>query len=126
MSGHSKWSTIKRQKGANDAKRGAVFTRLANAIMIAVKEGGGGDPESNFRLRLVLDQARAANLPKDNISRAIDKALGKGGGPALESIIYEGYAPNAVAILVETITDNRNRTAGEVKSTIVINRNKKT
>ncbi len=118
MSGHSKWSTIKRQKGANDAKRGATFTRLANAIMIAVKEGGGGDPDSNFRLRLVLDQARAANLPKDNIARAIDKALGKGGGPALESVIYEGYAPSAVAILVETITDNRNRTASEVKSTI--------
>jgi YebC/PmpR family DNA-binding regulatory protein len=118
MSGHSKWSTIKRQKGVNDAKRGAVFTRMANAIMIAVKEGGGGDPETNFRLRLVLDQARAANLPKDNISRAIDKALGKGGGPALESILYEGFGPNSVAILVEVITDNRNRIGAEVKSTI--------
>ncbi len=118
MSGHSKWSTIKRQKGANDAKRGAAFTRLANAIMIAVREGGGGDPDSNFRLRLVLDQARAANLPKDNIGRAIDKALGKGGGPALESIMYEGFGPSNVAILVETITDNRNRTGSEVKSTI--------
>ena len=118
MSGHSKWSTIKRQKGANDAKRGATFTRMANAIMIAVREGGGGDPDSNFRLRLVLDQARAANLPKDNIGRAIDKALGKGGGPALESIMYEGFGPSSVAILVETITDNRNRTGSEVKSTI--------
>lgn len=117
MSGHSKWSTIKRQKGANDAKKGAVFTRMANAIMIAVKEGGG-DPETNFRLRLVLDQARAVNLPKDNINRAIDKALGKAGGPALESILYEGFGPNSVAVLVEAITDNRNRTGAEVKSTM--------
>ena len=118
MSGHSKWSTIKRQKGANDAKKGAVFTRLANAIMIAVKEGGSGDPDTNFKLRLVLDQAKAVNFPKENISRAIDKALGKGGGPAMEAVIYEGFAPHGVAIVVEAITDNRNRTASEVKSTI--------
>lgn len=116
MSGHSKWSTIKRQKGVNDAKRGAVFTRLANAIMVAVKEGGGGDPETNFRLRLVLDQARNANLPKDNITRAIDKALGKSGGPALESVLYEGFGPSGVAVLVEAITDNRNRSGSEIKS----------
>lgn len=116
MSGHSKWSTIKRQKGANDAKKGAVFTRLANAIMIAVKEGGSGDSDTNFRLRLVLDQAKAANLPKENIARAIDKALGKGGGPALESVLYEGFGPNGAAILIEAITDNRNRTGSEVKS----------
>jgi len=117
MSGHSKWSTIKRQKGANDVKKGAVFTRMANAITIAVKEGGG-DPETNFRLRLVMDQARAVNLPKDNIARAVDKALGKGGGPALESILYEGFGPYSVAILIEAITDNRNRTGAEVKSTM--------
>lgn len=118
MSGHSKWSTIKRQKGANDAKRGQMFTKLANAITVVVKEGGGGDPASNFKLRLVMDQARAANMPKENIDRAIDRGLGKGGAAAMETVIYEGYAPGKVAIIVEAATDNKNRTTPEVRGTI--------
>src|SRR3989344_8694769 len=102
MSGHSKWSTIKRQKGANDAKRGQVFTRLAGAVTIATKEGGGGDPASNFKLRLAIDQAKAANMPKENIERAIDRGLGKGGGAGqLESVVYEGYGPGKVALVIE-------------------------
>lgn len=118
MSGHSKWSTIKRQKGAADAKRGQVFTKLAMGITIAVREGGGGDPASNFKLRVVMDQARAANMPKENIQRAIDRGLGKGGGGQLDSVVYEGYGPGKVALIVEAATDNKNRTTGEVKSTI--------
>ncbi len=118
MSGHSKWSTIKRQKGVNDAKRGAVFTKMAMAIAIATKEGGGGDPTSNFKLRLVMDNARAVNMPKDNIQRAIDRGLGKGGGASLETIVYEGYAPGKVALVIETATDNRNRTLPDVRGTL--------
>lgn len=118
MSGHSKWSTIKRQKGANDAKRGAAFTKIANAITIAVKEGGGGDPASNIKLRLAMDQARAANMPKDNIQRAIDRGLGKGGAAAIETVVYEGYAPGKVALIIEVATDNRNRTLPEVRGTL--------
>lgn len=118
MSGHSKWSTIKRQKGAADARRGQVFTKLAMAIAIATREGGGGDPASNFKLRLVWDQARAANMPKENIQRAIDRGLGKGGAGQLESVVYEGYGPGKVALIIEAATDNKNRTTGEVKSTI--------
>lgn len=117
MSGHSKWSTIKRQKGANDAKRGQIFTKLANAIAVAVKEGGG-DPASNFKLRLVMDQARAANMPRENIGRAIDRGLGKGGAATMETVIYEGYAPGKVAIIVEAATDNKNRTTPEIRGTI--------
>lgn len=118
MSGHSKWSTIKRQKGANDAKRGAAFTKIANAITVAVKEGGGGDPASNIKLRLTMDQARAANMPKDNIQRAIDRGLGKGGGAAIETVVYEGYAPGKVALIIEAATDNRNRTLPDVRGTL--------
>lgn len=116
MSGHSKWSTIKRQKGAADAKRGATFTKIGNAITIAVREGGGGDPGSNFKLRLVVDQARAVNMPKENIQRAIDRGLGKGDTTALETVSYEGYAPGKVALIIEAATDNKNRTTPEIKS----------
>ncbi|MCR4324371.1 MAG: YebC/PmpR family DNA-binding transcriptional regulator [Candidatus Curtissbacteria bacterium] len=118
MSGHSKWSTIKRQKGAADVKRGLTFTKMANAIIIAVREGGGGDPTSNFKLRLAMDQARAVNMPKDNIQRAIERGIGKGGGDSLQSVAYEGYGPGKVALVVEAATDNKNRTTAEVKSTI--------
>lgn len=116
MSGHSKWSTIKRAKGANDARRGATFTKLSNAITIAVREGGGGDPAFNFRLRLAIDKAKEANMPKENVSRAIEKGLGKGDGAQLENILFEGFAPHGVAVLVEAVTDNRNRTSGEVRT----------
>ncbi len=118
MSGHSKWSSIKRQKGVADVKRGATFTKLANAITIATREGGGGEVASNFKLRLIVDTARAANMPKDNIQRAIDRGLGKGGAGGLESVVYEAYAPSKVALIVEAATDNKNRTTAEVKSTI--------
>jgi YebC/PmpR family DNA-binding regulatory protein len=118
MSGHSKWSTIKRQKGVKDAKRGQAFTKLGNAITIAVREGGGGDPGSNFKLRLMMDQARAVNMPNVNIQRAVDRGLGKGGGALLETVTYEGYGPGKVALIVEAATDNRNRTTPEVRGAI--------
>lgn len=114
MSGHSKWATIKRAKGANDAKRGAVFTKLANAISIAAKSGGG-DVDMNFALRLSVEKAKAANMPHSNIQRAIDRGTGKLGGDAIEEVIYEGYGPGGVGVIVETATDNRNRTLPEVK-----------
>ena len=115
MSGHSKWSTIKRKKGAADAKRGAIFTRLTREIVMAAREGGG-DPDSNFRLRLAVDKARAENMPKDNIERAIKRGSGEDKDGALfESITYEGYAPHGVAVMVETVTDNRNRTIADVR-----------
>ena len=116
MSGHSKWSTIKRQKGAADVKRGIVFTKMTREIMLAAREGGG-DPESNFRLRLAIDRARNVNMPHANIQRAIERATGGGDGAALESVVYEGYAPGGVSIMVEAATDNRNRTASEVRAT---------
>jgi YebC/PmpR family DNA-binding regulatory protein len=115
MSGHSKWSTIKRQKGANDAKRGALFTKLGKEISIAAR-AGGGDPEANYRLRLVVDKARGANMPADNIKRAIERAAGGDKAIEFEEITYEGYGPGGVALLVETATDNKNRTAAEVRS----------
>jgi YebC/PmpR family DNA-binding regulatory protein len=115
MSGHSKWSTIKRQKGANDAKRGALFTKLGKEISIAAREGGG-DPDANYRLRLVVDKAREANMPADNIKRAIERATGGDKAIEYEEIAYEGYGPGGVAVLVETATDNKNRTAAEVRS----------
>ncbi|GAB4570469.1 MAG: YebC/PmpR family DNA-binding transcriptional regulator [Anaerolineae bacterium] len=115
MSGHSKWSTIKRKKGAEDAKRGKIFTRLAREITMAARQGGG-DPEANPTLRLAVEKARAANMPKDNIQRAIARGTGEGGdAEALEEITYEGYAPNGVAVLVDCVTDNKNRTLAEVK-----------
>jgi YebC/PmpR family DNA-binding regulatory protein len=118
MSGHSKWSQIKRQKGANDAKRGAVFTKIGREISIAARQGGG-DPDANYRLRLAMDTARAANMPADNIKRAIEKALGGGAAEQYEEIVYEGYGPGGVAILVETATNNKNRTAADVRSIFV-------
>lgn len=113
MSGHSKWSTIKRQKAVTDAKRGAVFTKLANAITIAAK--AGSDPTTNFNLRLTLDKARAANMPNTNIQRAIDRGTGKLGGAAIEEVTYEGYGPGGVAVIVECATDNKNRTYPDVR-----------
>ena len=115
MSGHSKWSTIKRQKGANDAKRGAVFTKVAREISVAAR-AGGGDPDANYRLRLAMDKARSVNMPADNIKRAIEKATGGGDAEVFEEIVYEGYGPGGVAILVEAATDNRNRTAADVRA----------
>ena len=115
MSGHSKWSTIKRQKGVTDAKRGALFTKVAREISVAARQGGA-DPDANYRLRMAIDKARAVNMPADNIKRTIDKAAGGGEGEQYEEIVYEGYGPGGVAILVEAATDNRNRTAAEVRS----------
>ena len=115
MSGHSKWSTIKRQKGANDAKRGALFTKVAREISVAARLGGG-DPDANYRLRLAIEKARSVNMPADNIKRTIEKATGGGEADQFEEIIYEGYGPGGVALLVEAQTDNRNRTAAEVRS----------
>jgi YebC/PmpR family DNA-binding regulatory protein len=115
MSGHSKWSTIKRQKGANDAKRGALFTKVAREISVAARQGGG-DPDANYRLRLAIEKARSVNMPADNIKRTIEKASGGGDAEQFEEIVYEGYGPGGVAVLVEAATDNRNRTAAEVRS----------
>jgi YebC/PmpR family DNA-binding regulatory protein len=115
MSGHSKWSTIKRKKGAADAKRGAVFTRLTREIVMAAREGGG-DPDSNFRLRLAVDKARAENMPKDNIERGIKRGTGEDkDAAAFEQITYEGYAPHGVAVMIEAVTDNRNRTVSDLR-----------
>jgi len=115
MSGHSKWSTIKRKKGAADAKRGQVFTKLAREIVLAAREGGG-DPTANFRLRLAVDKARLQNMPKDSIDRAIKRGTGESkDGETFEQITYEGYAPNAVALMVECFTENRNRTVAELR-----------
>jgi YebC/PmpR family DNA-binding regulatory protein len=115
MSGHSKWSTIKRQKGVTDAKRGAMFTKVAREVAVAARTGGG-DPDANYRLRLAIEKARALNMPAENIKRAIDKATGGADTEQYEEITYEGYGPGGVAILVEAATDNRNRTAAEVRS----------
>ena len=116
MSGHSKWSTIKRQKGAADIKRGQTFTKVANAITIAAKMGGSSDPQSNPRLRVAMEVARNVNMPKDNIQRAIDRGLGKLPGQALEEVTYEGFGSGKVAFLVEGVTDNKLRTLQEVKN----------
>lgn len=114
MSGHSKWSTIKRKKGVADAKRGAIFTRLAREISIAAREGG--DPDSNFRLRLAVDKARAENMPKDNIERAIKKGSGEDkDSAAFEEITFEGYGPNGSALMIHCVTDNRNRTVPDIR-----------
>ncbi|MBE6945032.1 MAG: YebC/PmpR family DNA-binding transcriptional regulator [Ruminococcaceae bacterium] len=115
MSGHSKWHNIQKTKGAQDAKRAAAFTKIAKEIIVAVKEGGGAtDPAYNSRLATVITKAKAANMPNDNIRRCLEKAAGAG-GDNYESITYEGYGPGGVAIIVETMTDNRNRTAGSVR-----------
>jgi len=116
MSGHSKWSTIKRQKGTTDIKRGKTFTKIANAITIAVKQGGGiTDASQNPKLRLAVEMARTSNMPKENIERAIERAAAKGESEVSE-VIYEGFAPGGVFVLVEAVTDNTNRTTSEVKS----------
>ncbi len=114
MSGHSKWSTIKRKKGAEDAKRGKIFTRLARDIMLAARHGGG-DPDSNPTLRTAVDKARGANMPKDNIERAIKKGTGELEGGDVEEIVYEAYGPHGIPILIKCLTDNRNRTLADIR-----------
>src|SRR3989344_1854507 len=116
MSGHSKWSTIKRAKGAADAKRGLTFTKVGNAITIAAKLGNSGDAESNPRLRMALEEARSVNMPKENIQRAIDRGLGNLPGQSLEEVTYEGFGPGKAAFLVEAVTDNKLRTLAEMKN----------
>ena len=116
MSGHSKWHNIQKTKGAQDAKRAAAFTKIAKEMYVAVKEGGGsGDPNYNSRLATVITKAKAANMPNDNIKRVLEKAASAGSGDAYESITYEGYGPAGIAVIVETMTDNRNRTAGNIR-----------
>jgi len=117
MSGHSKWSTIKHKKGAKDAKRGAMFSKLARVITVAAKEGGGS-PDTNFSLASAIDKAKQFNMPSDNIDRAIKRGTGEGADAAVfETVIYEGYGPGGVAVLVDALTDNRNRTAADVRHT---------
>ncbi len=117
MSGHSKWSSIKHKKGAADAKRGKLFSKLTRAIIVAAKEGGP-DPAGNLSLQNAVEKAKAASMPKDNIDRAIAKGAGTDSDSAsYETVVYEGYGPGGVAVIVETLTDNRNRTAGEVRHT---------
>ena len=115
MSGHSKWHNIQKTKGAADAKRSQAFTKIAREMIVAVKEGGSGDPNNNSRLATVIAKAKAANMPNDNIKRTIDKALGAGSTDNFEQVVYEGYGPSGVAVIVEALTDNRNRTAPEVR-----------
>ena len=121
MSGHSKWSQIRRSKGVNDSRRGQLFTRLGREIVVAVREGGGGDPDTNFRLRMAVQHARDANMPMDNIERTIKRAAGGTEDNNLEEITYEGYGPGGTAMLVQTLTENRNRTVAEVRN--AFNRN---
>jgi len=120
MSGHSKWSTIKRKKGAKDAKRGAIFTRLGKDITLAARDGGG-DIAMNANLRLAVKKAKAANMPNDNINRAIKKGTGELGGQQYESYIYEGYGPHGVALLIEVLSDNKNRTVPEIRHLLTKN-----
>ncbi len=116
MSGHSHWSTIRRKKEANDAKRGAVFTKVAREIVIAVREGGGGDPDTNIRLRMVLEKARSMGMPKENVDRAIKRGTGEDKDAAeIIEVVYEGYGPNGVAMLIDVVTDNRNRSVAAVR-----------
>jgi len=114
MSGHSHWATIKRQKEASDLQKGKVFSKISRIIMIAAREGS--DPETNFKLRLAIEKAKQANMPKDNILRAIKKGSGQEGGESWEEAVFEGYGPGGVGFLVETVTDNRNRTAAQIKN----------
>lgn len=119
MSGHSKWAQIKRKKGVTDTRRGQLFTRLGRDITVAVREGGSGDPDANFQLRLAIEKARAANMPKENIERAIQRGLGASAeGAQLEEIAYEAYGPGGTALIVQVLTDNRNRAAAEVRRVI--------
>lgn len=116
MSGHSKWAQIRRSKGVNDARRGQLFTRLGRELVVAVREGGSGDPNANFRLRMAVQRARDANMPMDNIERTIKRAVSGTEGSNLEEITYEGYGPGGTAIVVQTLTDNRNRTVADVRN----------
>lgn len=118
MSGHSKWSTIKHKKAIEDAKKGSVFTKIAKKIQIAARRGNSGDPEINPFLRQALEEARSANMPGDNVRRAIEKALGGSEGSQIEEIVYEAYGPGGVGLLITTATDNRNRTGGEIKQIV--------
>ncbi|MDD2418386.1 MAG: YebC/PmpR family DNA-binding transcriptional regulator [Oscillospiraceae bacterium] len=115
MSGHSKWSNIKRKKEKTDGQKAKVFTKIGREIAVAVKEGGGGDPASNSKLKDVIAKAKANNVPNDNIDRIIKKAVGDGNADDYEAIQYEGYGPSGIAVIVETLTDNRNRTAGDLR-----------
>ncbi len=114
MSGHSKWHTIKHKKGAADAKRGKIFTRLIKELTVAAR-GGGGDPDMNPRLRTIIAEAKANNMPRENIERAIRRGTGEEPGVSYEEIMYEGYGPGGVALLIQTLTDNKNRTVGEIR-----------
>ena len=115
MSGHSKWNNIKRKKEKTDGQKAKVFTKLAREIAVAIKEGGSADPASNSRLKDCIAKAKAANVPNDNIDRVIKKASGEGNADNYEALQYEGYGPSGIAVIVETLTDNRNRTAGEMR-----------
>src|SRR5438309_10941401 len=117
MSGHSKWSSIKHTKALTDAKKGQQFTKMAREITIAAREGGG-NPDGNYRLRLAIEKARDVNMPQDNVQRAIKRGTGELGGAALEELRFEGYGPHGVDVLVETMTDNRNRDSGEVSNQV--------
>ncbi|MFH0805168.1 MAG: YebC/PmpR family DNA-binding transcriptional regulator [Patescibacteria group bacterium] len=117
MSGHSKWSQIKRQKGVTDKKRGNLFTKLANGIIVAARQGGG-DPAMNFKLRLAIEKAKESNVPNDNIERAIKRGTGEEGGATVDEVTYEGFGPGGTAILIEAATDNRNRSASAIRSTL--------
>ncbi len=117
MSGHSKWSTIKRKKGVADQKRGALFTKLGRAITVAAKQGGG-DLSGNFQLRLAVDNAKAVNMPKDNIERAIKRGTGELGGGELHELTYEAFGPDGVGVIIKALSDNNNRTASEIKHTL--------
>ena len=115
MSGHSKWNNIQKTKGAQDAKRAAIFTKISKEMIVAVKEGGSADPNNNSRLATIITKAKAANMPNDNIKRVLERASGAGSGDNYEAITYEGYGPGGVAVIVETMTDSRNRTAGNIR-----------
>ena len=114
MAGHSKWANIKRKKAKVDAERGKLFTKISRELFVAARQGGG-DPEENFRLRLVMDKARAANMPSDNIQRIIKRATGEAGADSLEEVTYEGHGPGGVAVMISAMTDNRNRSASEIR-----------
>lgn len=116
MAGHNKWSKIKRQKAVTDAKKSSIYTKMAKTIMVAVKTGGGSDPNTNFRLKSAIDKAKEFGVPKNNIERAIEKGVGKGEGDNLKEITYEGYLPGGVAVMVFTATDNTNRTLSDVRT----------
>lgn len=118
MSGHSKWSKVKHQKETTDAVKGKIFTKMSSHIMMAVKEGGGGDPASNFRLRLAIEKAKSANMPKENIERAVDKAVKAGSEGGMEEHLYEAFGPGGIGIIIQATTDNKQRTVAEIKNTL--------